>query len=164
MLRVSTGRADPPKLERTWFEIRSHEFDDFAGGQLELQADGVESRAIFPRHLDDAVDLFWLKLKLSGWHDLTLLQCQSDLGFEIRLLFCLRHRSLQNFTSSQTVAHFFRQRNCRSQAMQIFSGKLFFLWGIARYGFSSSYSFMNSRQRRFRSESSLSLFFRAISF
>ena len=58
MLRVSTGRAGQPKLKRTRFEMRSHEFDDFTECQLELLADGVESCSIFPRHLDDAVDLF----------------------------------------------------------------------------------------------------------
>jgi|GEM_PF-2422860 len=46
MLLVSTGRADPPKLERTRFEIRSHEFDDLTGGKLELHADGVESSPV----------------------------------------------------------------------------------------------------------------------
>jgi len=152
VLRVSTGRAGPPQLERTRFEIRSQEFDYLTGGPLELHADGVERGPIFPCHLDDAVDLFWLKLSLLGWHDLTLLLCQRDPGFELRLLFCLRHRSLQNFTSSQTVAHFFRQLNCRSQTMQIFSGKLVFLWDIGRYTFSSSCSFTNHRQQGSRSD------------
>lgn len=56
------------------------------GCKLELHADGVECSPIFPRHLDDAVDFFGLKLKLLGWHDLILLHCQHDLGFKIRLL------------------------------------------------------------------------------
>ena len=71
MLRFSTGRALSPHLERTRLKIGSHELDDLTGGKLELLADGVESSAIFPRHLYNSVDLFRLKLKLLGWHDLT---------------------------------------------------------------------------------------------
>ena len=62
MLRVTSGCAFSPQLERTRFEMRSHEFDDLTGGEFELLADGVESSAILPRHLDNSVDLFWLKI------------------------------------------------------------------------------------------------------
>ena len=44
----------------------------------------------------------------------------------------LRHLSLQYFTSSQTGAHFFRQVNGRPQTTQRFSGKLSFLWDMAK--------------------------------
>jgi hypothetical protein len=42
--------------------------------------------------------------------------------------FFLRHASEQYFTSSHTLAHFFRQANGRLQAGQIFVGRLAFRW------------------------------------
>jgi len=43
-----------------------------------------------------------------------------------------RHRSLQYLTCSQTLSHFFRHSNGRSQTTQFFVGKLdfkgFFIW------------------------------------
>ncbi|SDE87974.1 hypothetical protein SAMN05421636_108161 [Pricia antarctica] len=45
-------------------------------------------------------------------------------------LLALRQRSLQYFTSSQFFPHFLRQVNGLPQVVQIFTGKLVFLWAI----------------------------------
>lgn len=47
----------PPESERGGFEFSSHQGDDLTWSQSELSQDGVEACAIFPGHLDDAIDL-----------------------------------------------------------------------------------------------------------
>lgn len=66
VLRITSGRSLSPQLERTRLEVRSHGFDDFNGSKIKLDANGVERCSIFPRHLDDVVDLFWLKIWILG--------------------------------------------------------------------------------------------------
>jgi hypothetical protein len=46
------------------------------------------------------------------------------------LLFALRQRSLQYFTSSQMLCHFFLQVKGRLQTGQILVGRFDFLWGM----------------------------------
>jgi len=47
----------PPESERGGFKFSSHEGDDLTWSQSELSQDGVEACAIFPGHLDDAIDM-----------------------------------------------------------------------------------------------------------
>jgi len=57
VLRLSTGRALSPELERAGCELGTHELDHVAWRQSELSLNGIEGRSIFPRHLDDSVDV-----------------------------------------------------------------------------------------------------------
>ena len=63
---VSPGCVFSPRLKRIRFEIQPHEFYDFTGSKIELVVNCVESRAIFPRHLSDMVNLVCRKWNLWG--------------------------------------------------------------------------------------------------
>ena len=123
------GCAFSPQLERIRFDIQPHEFYDFAGSKIELDANCVESRAIFPRHLSDTVNVVCRKWNLWGGHYLTLVHVQRDRGFEFCSPFYLQHSALQNFISSQSVAHFFASETADHNgadfsANEVFSGTL----------------------------------------
>lgn len=57
VLCLSAHGALSPELERACCELSTHELDHVAWRQAELSLNGVEGRSIFPRHLDDSVDV-----------------------------------------------------------------------------------------------------------
>lgn len=64
----STARdTAPPTVETRPFELLAHELDDLFFGQAKLKLNGPEGRAVFPSHLDDAVNVFrrqWRRVRL----------------------------------------------------------------------------------------------------
>ena len=46
-----------PHLERIGRHLAPHQLDDFTRRQAELQANGIKTGSVLPRHHDDAVDL-----------------------------------------------------------------------------------------------------------
>lgn len=76
---------------------------------------------------------------MCGPYEIGLQKARSDLGdiqhasarLAVGTCHCVRlQRSEQYFTLSQTVFHFFRQRNGRPQVAQIFVGKSDFFIGV----------------------------------
>lgn len=57
VLRFSTFGPFSPKAKRRWLHVRTHEFNDFAVRQPVLTHDDVKRRAVFPRHLNNAVNV-----------------------------------------------------------------------------------------------------------
>ena len=64
--------AFAPHAKTAGQTVRPHEINYFAGRQTKLKAQGIKGRAVFPRHLNDAVNFlgrkagrvghgFWLK-------------------------------------------------------------------------------------------------------
>jgi hypothetical protein len=49
--------AFAPHAKTAGQTVRPHEINYFAGRQTKLKAQGIKGRAVFPRHLDDAVFL-----------------------------------------------------------------------------------------------------------
>ncbi len=87
-----------PKLERSRAKLPSHQFNDLAGRQSELDTDRIERRSILPSHLNDAVDV--AASKLITFHN----EQSSDLivlGFEIRI-FNLASPQTKRFQSRRT--------------------------------------------------------------
>ena len=63
---VSPDCVFSPQLERIRFDIQPREFYDFTGRKIELDANCVESRAIYPRYLSDTVNVVCGKWNLWG--------------------------------------------------------------------------------------------------
>lgn len=55
MFRLACVHASPPEAEAARQEFRAHQGDHVLLLQPVLVGDGLEGRAVFPRHLDDAV-------------------------------------------------------------------------------------------------------------
>ena len=58
VLGLAAGDTLAPHFEAGSLHVLSHQADDFGFIDAKLDLDRVEGSAIFPRHLDDAVDLF----------------------------------------------------------------------------------------------------------
>ena len=123
MFRCSTRRSATPISKRRRLEIFAHQLDNLARFESELDSDRIEGRSIFPGHLDDAINLRHVQLNLAHASSLKLLSPE----FRRSVFPRRRHRSLQCFTSSQTLAHFRRQVIERLQTAHVFSGKFSFL-------------------------------------
>lgn len=69
MLGGASGHALAPHAKARGFHLAAHQFDDGRFIQAELLFDGFERGAVFPRHFDDARDVF--VGELSGHSGLT---------------------------------------------------------------------------------------------
>ena len=123
VFRCSTRRSATPISKRRRLEIFPHQFDNLARFESELDSDRIKGRSIFPGHLDNAIDLRHIQLNLAHASSLKPLSP----GFRRSDFPRRRHRSLQCFTSSQTLAHFLRQVIERLQTAHVFSGRFSFL-------------------------------------
>lgn len=57
MLGRTAMHALPPHFEAAALHLAAHECNDGFFVQSELQFNGLKGRAVFPSHLDDAVDV-----------------------------------------------------------------------------------------------------------
>ena len=123
MFRCSASSPTSPVAKGGGLEILSHQFNDLARFQPKLNLDCIESRSILPGHLNNAICLSNAQINVTHASSLKLLSTAA----RRRVFPCRLQRSLQCFTSSQTLDHFFLQVIGRLQTEQIFSGKFSFL-------------------------------------
>lgn len=64
MLCDPTICALTPHPEAACFHLRPHQFDYLFFGKTELRFNRFKRGAVFPRHLDDAVNVLWRKLRV----------------------------------------------------------------------------------------------------
>lgn len=64
MFRLARVDAPPPEAEAARQEFRAHQGDHVLLLEAVLVGDGLEGRAVFPRHLDDAVLVFGAEARL----------------------------------------------------------------------------------------------------
>ncbi len=123
MFRCSASSPTSPVAKGGWLKILSHQFNDLARFQPKLNLDCIESRSILPSHLNNAICLSNAQINVTHASSLKLLSTAA----RRRVFPCRLQRSLQCFTSSQTLDHFFLQVIGRLQTEQVFSGKFSFL-------------------------------------
>ena len=120
MLGITTSGSFTPKPKGRRLQSFSHQLDDLSGFKAKLCANRFERSAVFPCHLNDAINLSFRQI---CHYFFVPVQASSFCFGRAGLRLFLRQRLLQYLTSRHTLDHFFRQVIGFRQVKQIFSGK-----------------------------------------